>query len=100
MEMTKEALKLFIQSLPAGCRFEIISFGNNYVVSSKLKEGYVNNDQNVKAIKHEIDTYSANMGGTEIYQPLDWALNMFLRPKPPKKEKSAGIMGPIRDRFM
>jgi Mg-chelatase subunit ChlD len=30
MEMTKEALKLFIQSLPAGCKFEIISFGSNY----------------------------------------------------------------------
>jgi len=30
MEMTKEALKLFIKSLPAGCMFEIISFGTKY----------------------------------------------------------------------
>jgi uncharacterized protein with von Willebrand factor type A (vWA) domain len=30
MEMTKEALKLFIKSLPAGCRFEIISFGHSF----------------------------------------------------------------------
>jgi hypothetical protein len=55
MEMTKEALKLFIQSLPAGSKFEIISFGNDYVVSSKDKMGYVNNDANVKAIRSEID---------------------------------------------
>lgn len=30
METTKEALTLFIKSLPFGCRFEIISFGSMY----------------------------------------------------------------------
>jgi von Willebrand factor A domain-containing protein 5 len=34
MEMTKEALKLFIQSLPPGCLFEIISFGSSYSFAS------------------------------------------------------------------
>jgi von Willebrand factor A domain-containing protein 5 len=34
MEMTKEALKLFIQSLPPGCLFEIISFGSDYSLAS------------------------------------------------------------------
>jgi hypothetical protein len=27
MEITKEALKLFIQSLPVGCTFAILGFG-------------------------------------------------------------------------
>lgn len=77
MEMTKEALKLFIQSLPAGCMFEIISFGTKYQVSSKDQKGYHNNDQSVKAIKDEIDTYYANMGGTEIYDPLNFTISSF-----------------------
>jgi von Willebrand factor A domain-containing protein 5 len=34
MEMTKEALKLFIQSLPPGCLFEIISFGSKFSLAS------------------------------------------------------------------
>ena len=99
MDMTKEALKLFIQSLPAGSKFEIISFGSNYTVSSKSKNGYINDDKNVKSIKSEIDEYSANMGGTEIYQPLEWAIKNFLSEPKPQKEKF-GIMGPVRDKFL
>ncbi len=70
MDMTKEALKLFIQSLPTGCMFEIIGFGTRFQVSSKDKKGYKNDDASVKAIKEEISSYTANMGGTEIYEPL------------------------------
>jgi hypothetical protein len=51
MDMTKEALKLFIQSLPTGCMFEIIGFGTRFQVSSKDKKGYKNDDASVKAIK-------------------------------------------------
>ena len=29
MDITKQALKLFIQSLPTGCTFSILSFGSN-----------------------------------------------------------------------
>jgi hypothetical protein len=30
MKMAKDALKLFIQSLPKGAMFEIVSFGTDY----------------------------------------------------------------------
>ena len=46
MEMTKEAMKLFIQSLPAGSMFEIISFGTNYRPLSK-GNGFKLTDDNV-----------------------------------------------------
>ncbi len=48
MQMAKDALKLFIQSLPIGAMFEVVSFGTDFSVSSKNREGYVNNDTNVK----------------------------------------------------
>ncbi len=35
MEMAKDALKLFIQSLPQGATFEVVSFGSDFSVSSK-----------------------------------------------------------------
>lgn len=77
MDMTKEALKLFIQSLPAGCQFEIISFGSAYKVASKDSKGFNNTDAVVKSIKNEIDSYDANMGGTEIYAPLNFTISEF-----------------------
>ena len=30
MEVTKDALKLFLKSLPFGCKFEIVSFGSDF----------------------------------------------------------------------
>ena len=30
MESAKEALKIFIRSLPAGCRFSIVGFGSHF----------------------------------------------------------------------
>ena len=30
MDITKAALKLFMQSLPSGCKFQIISFGSKF----------------------------------------------------------------------
>lgn len=35
MQMAKDALKLFIQSLPIGAMFEVVSFGTDFSVSSK-----------------------------------------------------------------
>ena len=30
MEVTKDALKLFLKSLPFGCKFDIVSFGSDF----------------------------------------------------------------------
>jgi len=78
MEMTKEALKLFIQSLPPGCLFEIISFGSEYSLASADQRGIINNDDNVRNMRREIDSMSADMGGTEVLKPLEFAINYFV----------------------
>ncbi len=51
MDMTKEALKLFIASLPSGCLFEIISFGGKFNPTSFKGEGFNNVDKEIKNVK-------------------------------------------------
>jgi hypothetical protein len=49
METTKEALKLFLKSLPADSKFEIIGFGSSFRHMSSDKSGYDYNDYSVLA---------------------------------------------------
>lgn len=78
MEMAKDALKLFIQSLPQGATFEVVSFGSDFSVSSKDQQGYVNSDENVEYIRNEIDKYRSNMGGTDILKPMKHMIEGYL----------------------
>lgn len=81
MEITKEAVILFIQSLPPGSKFEIISFGSNYRVMSKGLEGYDYNNENKKFAIDEVRKFSADLGGTEIYEPLEYMYNQIKVPE-------------------
>jgi len=58
--------------------FEVVSFGTDFKVSSKDRCGYENNDANVKNVKAEIDTYTSNFGGTNIYKPMDYLIYHYL----------------------
>ena len=51
ISMAREALKLFVQSLPIGCKFSIISFGNKYEVHLDEQGNSVWNYSN-KAMVH------------------------------------------------
>eukprot|EP00347_Sterkiella_histriomuscorum_P014110 403362133 len=74
MKTTNDALILFLKSLPVGSYFEIISFGSNYVSLSHLAGGYENNDQNLNSAIQQVQRFGADMGGTEIFQPLQHAI--------------------------
>ena len=58
--------------------FEVVSFGTDFMVSSKDRCGYENNDTNVKNVKKEIDTYTSNFGGTNIYKPIEYLIYQYL----------------------
>ena len=74
MGITKEALKLFLRSLPPKCKFSIISFGSK---PEFLKIGDKNiieyNNGNVKEALTLINGFATNFGGTDILTPLTQA---------------------------
>ena len=72
MEMAIEALKLFMRSLPEGCRFQIISFGSQFRAmngSEKIDMIAYNQESKDRALAH-IESMDANLGGTNILKPL------------------------------
>ena len=80
MEMTKEALELFIKSLPAGAPFEIILFGSSYKLLSGNASGFKNNDETVNSVIQLIRKIGADMGGTNIFEPLKHSIDSLMEP--------------------
>lgn len=77
MEQTKEALQIFIQSLPVGCDFSILSFGTSSSFTEfKTKCVIPYNDETMQYVSNEVRSFSANFGGTNIHSPLKKALDM------------------------
>ena len=73
MEITKESLKLFIQSLPEGSQFQIISFGSKFEAMRQLSTDsciFDYNDENAKFAQQNISGMDANFGGTNIFSPM------------------------------
>jgi len=77
METTKQALILFIKSLPSDSLFEVISFGDYYKCLSEKITSKGTKIQGTSAISYTDDNvekaiklikgFSASMGGTEIF---------------------------------
>jgi len=78
MDITKQALQLFIKSIPSDdSYFQILSFGSNYkTLTTDLKEPLIYDQENLDLATAKISKFSASMGGTEIFNPLKAAINM------------------------
>ena len=50
IQLTKQALALFVKSLPADSRFDIISFGFEYKAMSGTPEGYMYEEETVESV--------------------------------------------------
>ena len=68
IEKAKEALILFVKSLPQDTYFNVVSFGSNSQKMFAHSVKYVNSE--VAAAINRIKVMQADMGGTEIYSPL------------------------------
>jgi hypothetical protein len=69
IECAKDSLKLFVNSLPSDCLFNIISFGTNYNALWQNPTKYSN--KSIKKALEHINSMSANMGGTELYKCVE-----------------------------
>jgi hypothetical protein len=68
----RQALSIFIHSLPLGCRFEIVSFGFHYESLFQGLTEYA--DAAMRTASDYIDRMEADMGGTEILAPIQYVL--------------------------
>ena len=74
MDKTKAALKKCLMQLKRGDEFTIIRFGTHF----DNIDGFVQvSEQNLKNAMGWIDTFSSSYGGTEIWSPIEYALNKF-----------------------
>ncbi|OMJ72557.1 hypothetical protein SteCoe_28973 [Stentor coeruleus] len=68
IELAKNAALLFLKSLPSVSKFNIVSFGSEY--SFMFPQSVYSNSQNISNAISLLSSFSADMGGTEIYNPL------------------------------
>ena len=68
MTLVKQALLLFIQSIPPNSYFQLIGFGSDF--KKYNQEPVIYNKENVLYITEIINGLSANLGGTNISSPL------------------------------
>jgi hypothetical protein len=85
--LAKEAMLLFIRSLPVGSHFNIIRFGSNFDILFKNETlTAVYNEKTAKEAENLTRSMAANFGGTELLQPLK-----HLKDHPPVKGRSRQI---------
>lgn len=65
----KNALNIFLHSLPSDCYFNIYSFGSSF--NSLFKGCQKYDDKTLTEAKSHVSCMTANYGGTEIYKPLE-----------------------------
>ena len=69
MEMVKSAMKVFLQSLPVGVKFNICSFGstNSFLWPKSRSYG----QDTLNQARRYVEGFMSNMGGTETYAALE-----------------------------
>ena len=70
IELAKEALRIFLQSLPAESEFQVVSFGTEFSYLLGTSKMIPLNRDTVREAAVEIATFQADMGGTLIYPAL------------------------------
>lgn len=80
IELTKTALKIFIQNLPTGSCFQIISYGTGRTEMFKnVNQVRLNSEANVKDALEYIDSFTCDLGshnGKDLLKPVGMAQDL------------------------
>ncbi|PSN72238.1 VIT-domain-containing protein [Corynespora cassiicola Philippines] len=68
IDLAKQALKVFLKSLPIGAKFNICSFGSHF--SFLWPRSVTYSQQSLDYAMQHADTMTADYGGTEMLEPL------------------------------
>ena len=79
INQAKEALTVFISSLPAGSQFEIYGFGSSFKKYTPSIQTV--NKETVEYYKNVIKGLDATLGGTKFYNPMKSILDTEFDPK-------------------
>ncbi|CAF1362603.1 unnamed protein product [Adineta ricciae] len=85
IELARQAMLLFLKSLPVNCHFNIVRFGSNHQ-SLFPETTAVYNEVNAQNAEQLTKTMKADLGGTELLSPLQW-----LDRNPPVRGRSRQI---------
>jgi len=75
IETIKKSLILFLKNLPYNSYFQLIGFGSTFKVYNE--EPYLFNENNINKILLEIKKVKADLGGTNLYNPLYYVYSSF-----------------------
>jgi hypothetical protein len=82
INMATKAAVLFLKSLPADSKFNIISFGSTFAGMFETSQTY--NRETLNRAINEVSGFGADLGGTEILEPINHALQQDSDPQYPK----------------
>nr|XP_055048935.1 von Willebrand factor A domain-containing protein 5A-like isoform X2 [Misgurnus anguillicaudatus] len=83
IDSAKETLLLLLKSLPMGCYFNIYGFGSNF--ESFFPQSVVYNQDTMDQAMKKVNKMTADMGGTEILQPLEHIYSQPCYPEHPRQ---------------
>ncbi|KAM9038924.1 von Willebrand factor A domain-containing protein 5A-like isoform 1-T1 [Sarcophilus harrisii] len=83
IDSAKETLVLLLKSLPLGCFFNIYGFGSSF--DSFFPESVVYTQQSMEEAVQRVKTLAADLGGTEILEPLKDIYRKSCRPGHPRQ---------------
>uniref|UniRef100_A0A671S7Q2 VWFA domain-containing protein n=1 Tax=Sinocyclocheilus anshuiensis TaxID=1608454 RepID=A0A671S7Q2_9TELE len=83
IESAKDTLLLLLKSLPMGCYFNIYGFGSDF--ESFFPQSVVYNQKTMDQALKRVKEMQADMGGTEILQPLKHIYSQCCHPDHPRQ---------------
>ena len=75
IEIVRQAMKIYLKSLPQGSYYQIIGFGTKFIRYNEIPIFYTK--ENIEKSIKEIENIKANLGVTCILEPLKYIYNIF-----------------------